>query len=61
MNYSIDFEAMAKHLPAIKKSADALNIGIRVVILDNAFQKKLKATPTGKSLIKTMKFSTKKI
>lgn len=51
---------MAKHLPAIKKSADALNIGIRVVILDNAFQKNLKATPTGKSLIKTMKFSTKK-
>ncbi|MFZ1642579.1 MAG: hypothetical protein WAV07_14340, partial [Candidatus Contendobacter sp.] len=35
-------------------------VGIRVVIFDNAFQKKLMSTPTGSGLPKILKFSTKK-
>lgn len=57
---SIDFEAMAKHLRAIKRAADREGIGIRVVIFDNAFQEKLMATPTGKTLPSILKFSKKK-
>lgn len=59
-DYTIDFEAMAKHIRAIKRSADQLGVGIRVVIFDNGFQKKLMATPTGKTLPSTLTFSTKK-
>ncbi len=57
---SIDFEAMAKHLVAIKQAADSKGAGIDVVIFDNSFQKKLFATPTGKKLPKLMRFSVKK-
>jgi penicillin-insensitive murein DD-endopeptidase len=59
-NFEIDFEAMAKHLLAIKRASDSHNIGIRVVIFDNEYQKKLLATPTGKKLPAILKFSTKK-
>lgn len=51
---------MAKHLLAIKQVADEHGVGIRVVIFDNEFQKKLMATPTGRVLPTKMKFSTKK-
>ena len=59
-DFEIDFEAMAKHLLATKRAADKHKIGIRVVIFDNEYQKKLMATPTGKTLPSLMKFSTKK-
>lgn len=56
----LDFESMARHLLALKKTADAHGAGIRVVIFDNAFQKRLFATPTGKKLPGLMDFSVKK-
>lgn len=57
---TIDFEAMAKHLLALKKAADQFGVGIRVVIFDNAFQLKLMENPAGKVLLQQLKFSTKK-
>lgn len=59
-NLSINFEAMAKHLVAIKQAADAKGVGINVVIFDNSFQQKLFSTPTGKALPELMRFSVKK-
>ncbi|MBA4369156.1 MAG: replication initiation protein [Desulfobacterium sp.] len=56
---ALDFEAMAKHLLAIKQAADAHSVGIGVVIFDNSFQEKLFATPTGKKLPELMRFSVK--
>ncbi len=56
----IDFEAMARHLLAIKRASDELGIGVRVVIFDNAFQRRLMATPTGKALPSVLTFSRKK-
>ena len=58
--YQIDFEAIAKHIQAIRNAAIAQGIGIRVVIFENAFQKKLFATPTGKKLPGLITFSVKK-
>lgn len=58
-HYSIDFEAMVKHLLAIKKASVSQGVGIRVVIFDNELQKLLKATSSGKSLSSVLKFSTK--
>jgi penicillin-insensitive murein endopeptidase len=58
--FEIDFEAMAKHLRAVKNAADQLRVDIRVVIFDNTLQKRLMATPTGKTLPSLIKFSTKK-
>lgn len=57
---SIDFEAMARHLLAIKKAADQQGVGIGIVIFDKAFQKILFSTPTGKTLPSLMRFSVKK-
>lgn len=57
---TIDFEAMAKHLLAVRQTAGQLGVGIRVVIFDNAFQEKLMATASGKALPTLLKFSTKK-
>jgi penicillin-insensitive murein endopeptidase len=59
-NYQIDFEVMAKHILAIHKAARAQGVGIRVVIFENAFQKMLFATPTGKTLPGLIQFSVKK-
>lgn len=56
----IDFESMAKHLLEIKRAADKHGVGIRVVIFDNAYQKKLIATATGKTLPAKIRFSVKK-
>lgn len=56
----IDFETLAQHIHAVKIEADKINVGIRVVIFDNEFQKKLMATPTGKLLQASVNFSTKK-
>lgn len=58
--YHIDFEAIAKHLIALKIAADQAGLGIRVVIFDNDFQTMLRATEAGKKLPTTLKFSTKK-
>jgi penicillin-insensitive murein endopeptidase len=57
---SIDFEAMARHLVAVKKAADQQGVGISVVIFENSFQKMLFSTPTGKTLPSLMRFSVKK-
>ncbi len=56
----IDFTAMAMHLFAIKKAADAAGVGIRMVIFDNQLQKRLFADPTGKKLVGLMPFSVQK-
>lgn len=56
----IDFETLAQHIRTVKIEADKINVGIRVVIFDNEFQKKLMATTTGKQLQASVKFSTKK-
>ncbi|MDR2549580.1 MAG: penicillin-insensitive murein endopeptidase [Desulfobulbus sp.] len=57
---TIDFEAMARHLLAIKQAADAHEVGISVIIFDNSFQEMLFASPTGKKLPALMRFSVKK-
>lgn len=59
-NISIDFDAMAKYLLAVKQAADSQGVGIAVVIFDNDLQKKLFATPSGKHLSELMRFSVKK-
>lgn len=59
-NLTIDFEAIAKHLIALKKAADENNIGISLVIFDNEFQKNLFKTPSGNRLQSLMTFSVKK-
>jgi penicillin-insensitive murein DD-endopeptidase len=59
-NLTIDFEAIAKHLHALKQAADAQKVGINLVIFDNDFQTKLFQTPSGKSLPELIRFSVKK-
>lgn len=57
---TIDFEAIAKHLLAIKQAADTQGVGIGVVIFDKSFQERLFATATGKILPGLMRFPVKK-
>jgi penicillin-insensitive murein endopeptidase len=59
-NLAIDFEAMAKHLLAVKQAADQQGIQIGVVIFENQFQKQLFATASGKALPALMRFSVLK-
>lgn len=59
-NLMVDFEAIAKHLLALKKAADEKHIGISLVIFDNEFQKKLFQTPSGSKLPNLMTFSVRK-
>jgi penicillin-insensitive murein endopeptidase len=56
-NLAIDFEAMAKHLLALKQAADQQGIQISIVIFENQFQKQLFATASGKALPALMRFS----
>jgi len=58
--YTIDFEAMAAHLLALRDSADKNGIKIRRVIFDNDLQKLLFQTSEGKHLNLLLDFSTKK-
>jgi penicillin-insensitive murein endopeptidase len=58
--YTLDFEAMAEHLLAIKGAADKHGIKIRRVIFDNELQKLLFKTSKGGQLRAAMSFSTKK-
>jgi penicillin-insensitive murein endopeptidase len=58
--YSIDFEAMAAHLLALKDSADKNGIKIWRVIFDNDLQKLLFQTTKGKQLQSLLQFSIKK-
>ncbi|HVL01769.1 MAG TPA: penicillin-insensitive murein endopeptidase [Dongiaceae bacterium] len=58
--YQIDFDAMADHLLALKKSADAHGIKIWRVIFDNELQKPLFASAKGGQLKSQLTFSTKK-
>lgn len=57
---TIDFEAMALHLAALKTAAIEQGIEIEVVIFDNAFQKMLFSSTSGKALPKMMRFSVQK-
>lgn len=57
---TIDFEAMALHLVALKAAAIEQGIDIEVVIFDNEFQKLLFSSPSGKALPKMMRFSIQK-
>lgn len=59
-NLKFDFEMIARHIRAIKKAADQLEVGIRVVIFDNVLQKRLMAAPSGLGLNTLVNFSTKK-
>lgn len=59
-NWTIDFEAIAKHLIALDQAAKNNNAGINLVIFDNSFQKRLFLTPSGKNLQQLLTFSTKK-
>lgn len=59
-NLHIDFDAIAKHLTALKKAAEANGVDIKAVIFDNAFQEKLFETSLGKQLPSLMRFSVKK-
>lgn len=59
-DYTIDFEAMANHLLAIKHAADKQNIKIWRVIFDNELQKLLFNTSKGNELKSQLQFSTKK-
>lgn len=59
-NLTIDFEAIAKHLLALKQAAKDQYIDISLVIFDNEFQKKLFQTPSGRNLQNLITFSVKK-
>jgi len=58
--YTIDFEAIAAHLLAVKDAADKHNIKIRRVIFDNDLQKLLFKTSQGAEIQTAMSFSKKK-
>lgn len=57
--YEIDFEAMALHLEALRKTAKNNGLRIDRVFLDPALQKKLFATKRGRKLRKQLKFNKK--
>jgi penicillin-insensitive murein DD-endopeptidase len=59
-SYKIDFEAMAAHLLALKKSADRKGVKIKWVIFDNDLQKLLFQTSRGGELQSQLVFSKKK-
>ena len=59
-NFTIDFEAMAAHLLALKKAADQRGVKIWRVIFDNELQKPLFQTSKGKGLQAQLPFSKKK-
>lgn len=59
-DYTIDFEAMAAHLIALKGAADKHGVKIWRVIFDNDLQKLLFQTSRGKELQLLMTFSKKK-
>ncbi|NQD35680.1 replication initiation protein [Permianibacter sp. IMCC34836] len=57
---SIDFDAMAEHLLAIKQAAAERGVGIRRVIFDNDLQALLFRSARGKGLAQQLPFSKKK-
>jgi penicillin-insensitive murein endopeptidase len=57
--YQINFDVMAKHLKAIRNSANKNGLNIRVVIFDNSLQKVLFSSSEGSSLPPLLKFSKK--
>jgi penicillin-insensitive murein endopeptidase len=59
-DYSIDFDAMASHLLAIKIIADKQGVKIWRVIFDNELQRLLFKTSKGAELKSALPFSTKK-
>lgn len=59
-NYKIDFEAMAEHLLALKKTADMHGVKIWRVIFDNELQKLLFKSSKDKELQAQLTFSKKK-
>lgn len=59
-DYSIDLEAMAAHLLAIKQASDKKGIKIRRVIFDNELQQLLFKTSKGSELQAAFTFSKKK-
>lgn len=59
-NYKIDFDAMAKHLAALKKAADQHGVKIWRVIFDNDLQKLLFQSSKGIELQAQLTFSKKK-
>lgn len=59
-NYTINYEAMAAHLLALKKAADQRSVKINHVIFDNELQKQLFQTTKGKELQAQLTFSKKK-
>lgn len=59
-NLTIDFEAMAVHLLALKKAADQRGVKIWRVIFDNELQELLFRTTKGKELQEELTFSKKK-
>lgn len=59
-NYKIDFEALAEHLLALKKTTDQNGLKIWRVIFDNDLQKLLFQTSKGKELQAQLIFSKKK-
>jgi penicillin-insensitive murein DD-endopeptidase len=58
--FSIDFEAMAAHLLALREAAQRNDIRIRRVIFDNDLQRLLFETPKGMEARAALTFSAKK-
>jgi penicillin-insensitive murein endopeptidase len=58
-NYTIDFEALADHLLALKEAADKHKVKIKWVIFDNELQKLLFKTSKGPQLREKLIFSKK--
>lgn len=58
--YTIDFEAMADHLLALKQASDKEGIKIRHIIFDNGLQKLLHQTSRSQQLFAAVTFSKKK-
>jgi penicillin-insensitive murein endopeptidase len=59
-DYTLDFDAMAEHLSAIRQAADANGVRILRVIFDNDLQALLFKTRKGSELQKRLPFSVKK-
>jgi penicillin-insensitive murein endopeptidase len=59
-DYTLDFDAMAEHLSAIRQAADANGVRILRVIFDNDLQALLFKTRKGSALQNNLPFSVKK-
>jgi penicillin-insensitive murein endopeptidase len=56
LDYQIDFESMAEHLYQLHRAASARKLGIALLIVEPAYQKKLLASARGRYLRRHLRF-----